>query len=135
MHPSERRLHPRVAISVAVDVRSEHNFYMGRTRDISEGGLFIEGPLGLRVGATARVELALLNRKYTVDAEVVWALLDPAGQVVGVGMKFLNPPARLVRSIRAFAALRHPMLFECEAPDLDDDPPEDPSTQRAGPTG
>lgn len=122
MNPSERRMHPRVAISVAVDVRSEHNFYMGRTRDISEGGLFIEGSVGLRVGATARLELSLLGSGYNVDAEVVWALLDDQRQVVGVGMKFVNPPARLTRSVRAFGALRKPIAFEVDEPEEDASP-------------
>jgi len=117
MDPTERRKHPRMAISVSVDVRSDHNFFMGRTRDISEGGLFIEGKLGLRVGATAKLDLQLLGHSYQVDGEVVWALLDDEGQVVGVGMRFLDPPARFARSVRAFGALRTPMSFEVEEPD------------------
>lgn len=117
MDPADRRKHPRVAIAVAVDVRSEHNFFMGRTRDISEGGLFIEGRLGLRVGATTQLDMALLGSTYRVDAEVVWALLDDDKQVVGVGMRFINPPTRLTRAIRAFAALRPPIAYEVEEPE------------------
>lgn len=124
MDPLERRKHPRMAISVAVDVRSEHNFFMGRTRDISEGGLFIDGKLGLRVGALAQLELQLLGQSYKVDAEVVWALLDDERQVVGIGMKFIKPPPRLCRSVRAFGALRKPMAFDVEEPD------EEPPTPR-----
>lgn len=38
---AEARQHPRLDLQIEVDINSEHNFYTGFTRNISEGGLFI----------------------------------------------------------------------------------------------
>ncbi|MFN3197811.1 MAG: TIGR02266 family protein [Bradymonadia bacterium] len=37
----EGRQHARLDLQIEVDINSEHNFYTGFTRNISEGGLFI----------------------------------------------------------------------------------------------
>ncbi len=53
----ERRKHARVSVAVEVDITSEHNFYVGRTRDISAGGLFIETDMDLPVDTRIAADL------------------------------------------------------------------------------
>ena len=44
-------------MAVEIDFRSQHNFYSGRTHDISVGGLFIETNVALPIGTKLTVEL------------------------------------------------------------------------------
>jgi uncharacterized protein (TIGR02266 family) len=115
----ERRVHPRIQIAVVVNFGSAHNFYSGRTRDISAGGLFIETDVPLPVGMRITVDVQLLKTKVRGDAEVVWVLLDDKGQTVGMGVRFMSLPASTRERIEAFMGLREAMLFEMEP---DDDP-------------
>jgi hypothetical protein len=55
----ESRQHPRVSLAVDVDVASGSNFYAGRTRDLSLGGLFVETEVGLTIGLQVEVKLKL----------------------------------------------------------------------------
>lgn len=46
----EGRQHPRLDLEIEVDINSEHNFYTGFTRNISEGGLFVATSQILPIG-------------------------------------------------------------------------------------
>lgn len=120
MTTPERRQHPRLSIAVAVDFKSSHNFYAGRTRDISLGGLFIESEIPLEIGAPLTVNLTFLKKHATVDAEVAWQLME-RGKVVGVGVRFMHLSAQAKKGIQAFMALREPMELDV----LSDPPPLD----------
>ncbi len=117
MRTPERRQHPRLSVAVAVDFKSTHNFYAGRTRDISLGGLFIESDIPLEIGAPITVNLTFLKKKATVEAEVAWQLVEH-GRVVGVGVHFVHLSTQAKRGIQAFMALRKPMEL-----DVISDPP------------
>lgn len=114
----ERRAHPRLQISVSVNFESEHNFYCGKTRDISAGGLFIESDVPLPVGTLMTVEMTLLKTRVRAETEVMWILLDEAGHSVGMGVRFLHLPDQIRDKIVAFMGLRRAMVFEM---DLEDD--------------
>src|SRR5690349_825305 len=92
----ESRLHPRVSIGVDVDVGSGSNFYAGRTRDLSLGGLFVETNVGFPIGTPIEVKLKLPKGTFTLECEVVWQLSERAQQIVGVGLRFveLSPAAK-----------------------------------------
>ncbi len=128
----ERRQHPRVQISVDVDFESAHNFYSGRTRDVSAGGLFIETDVGLPIGATIHVDLRFLKTRAQVPAEVVWVLLGEGGGSVGVGVRFISLPNELKQRMEAFMGLRPALDFGLvESADEDDTPvPSDITEQR-----
>src|SRR5207237_10102195 len=72
----ENRQHPRLSIAVDVDVASESNFYAGRTRDLSLGGLFIATDVALPIGIQIDVKLKLPKGSFTLPCEVVWLLSD-----------------------------------------------------------
>ena len=86
----ELRKHPRVALHAAVDISSGANFYAGRTRDISLGGLFMETTANVAVGMPLTIRLDLLGKPSEIQAEVVWVLSDAAGALAGAGLRFLE---------------------------------------------
>lgn len=137
MNSIERRKHPRVAISVDVDIGSGSNFYTGRARDISEGGIFIESPLFAPVGTSIELSLRLSGHRYDIPAEVTWVLYDDAGAVVGFGCKFLELRRPVRRAILEFMSTRAPMPFDLlEAEDVEETsdpaPPAAPVSSRDG---
>ena len=115
------RQHPRVSIAVDVDVASGSNFYAGRTRDLSLGGLFVETDVGLPIGTQIDVKLKLPKGAYAVPCEVVWLLSDRLRGTIGVGVRFLELSPGAKRAIEAFMAIRNPVAFE--APEADEDAP------------
>jgi uncharacterized protein (TIGR02266 family) len=108
----ERRQHPRLVISIDVDFGSEHNFYTGSTRDISLGGLFINTDVGLQVGSELTVRMQLLDQRFVIPCEVVWALLDEGGRNMGVGVRFLKLSRARRKAFEEFMAQRGPLDFE-----------------------
>ncbi len=102
MAGAERRLHPRVQISVEVGFESAHYFYCGRTRDVSAGGLFIDTEVGLPVGTEVTVDLRIPGMHAALRSEVVWALVGKDGRSVGFGVRFLSVPAAVEHKLRAF---------------------------------
>lgn len=113
---AERRRHPRLKLEIDVDVTSGHNFFSTRTRDASEGGLFIESDLPLPIGSAVNVVIRLPGMPgLEVAAEVTWALTDDSGAQTGLGLRFLSMPDRSREAIQRFMSARTPMLFEEDA--------------------
>ena len=96
---------------------SESNFYAGRTRDISSGGLFIDGNLGLAPGAEVTVRLHLGEHRVQCKTEVAWVLTGDDGETIGVGLRFLSLGAEVRTAIESFMATRSPFPFEIEDPE------------------
>jgi uncharacterized protein (TIGR02266 family) len=107
---ADRRVHPRLSVSVQVDFRSENNFYSARTRDISLGGLFLETSTALAIGAQLEVDLRFLKVHLRLPCEVMWVLEAEEGPV-GVGVRFLELNEHARKKIEAFMALRAPLAF------------------------
>lgn len=127
---AERRKHPRVSITVAVSITSGHNFYVGRTRDISESGLFIETPIGIDIGSRVDVKLELGRKQFSLESEVIWALADEAGKTTGVGVRFVQLTQAARDAIDAFMTKRDPdgidLEPEVEVPPLPGAAPKGP---------
>jgi uncharacterized protein (TIGR02266 family) len=116
----ERRRHTRVNVEVEVDVSSGSNFFVGKTRDLSMGGLFIETPIALPIGAAVSVELRLKGKKHALATEVMWVLDADDGATVGIGVHFKNPPPKSRNAILAFMKERAPVEFEMFEPEPED---------------
>ena len=108
----DRRKNARIRLAVEVGITSGSNFYAARTRDISTGGLFIETPVALPVGAPVEVELSLTGNRHALRAEVAWVLGAADGSTEGVGVRFLDVVPRTRAAIEHFMARRAPMPFE-----------------------
>ena len=70
----DRRRTPRISLDVAVGFSTAHNFFAGRTRDISIGGLFIESHVAMDPGTPITVKLTLGRNTYQLDCTVAWVL-------------------------------------------------------------
>ena len=95
-----------------MDVTSEHNFYSTHTRDISQGGLFVDTDTPLPVGLDVRVQLNLDGLAIEADAEVAWQLADRGGRVNGLGLRFRGLPEPALEAIRWFMLRCEPLLFD-----------------------
>jgi uncharacterized protein (TIGR02266 family) len=112
---SERRRHPRLKLEIDVDVTSGHNFFSTRTRDASEGGVFIETDLPLPIGSKVRVVMRLPSSPgLEVDAEIAWTLADDHGGTIGLGLRFVDPSPLVHAAIVRFMKTRAPMVFDAE---------------------
>jgi uncharacterized protein (TIGR02266 family) len=127
----ERRKYARVSVAVEVDITSEHNFYVGRTRDISAGGLFIETPIGIDIGSLVDVDLSLDGERFSLRSEVMWALTGPGNQTVGVGVRFTDLNDRAKAAIDAFMNKRAPDGIDVEP--VGGTPPPFPAVGGKGP--
>lgn len=114
----DRRKQPRVVVSIAVDIETEHNFYASKTRDISTGGLFVETDAPLAIGAQLVLRMRLRQKHFLTLAEVMWQLVDESERPVGVGVRFVDAPRSMRSAIDEFVRLRRPIEFE--QPALDD---------------
>jgi Tfp pilus assembly protein PilZ len=106
----ERGAPRRAAATVEVTYTSGDNFFSGRTRTISEVGLFLETRAQLDVGDPLCVNLHFMKQSFPVRCEVAWVLSDRSG-VVGLGLSFSNLTAQAKRAIEAFMVLRDPLSF------------------------
>ncbi len=113
----ERRQHARVILGVEVDVSSSSNFFVGKARDLSMGGLFVETPVPVPIGTSVSLDLVLDGKKHVLVAEVVWALDASDGTTVGVGVRFAELPSHTRRAILAFVERRAPVEFEVFDPE------------------
>ncbi len=106
---------PRFPLASSVNLGSRDNFFAGRARDISVGGLFLETTARLAVGEVVVVRIQVLDRVFAVSTEVSWTVCDLADRPLGLGVHFVSLPTALVRTIASFMALRSPIHFEVEA--------------------
>jgi uncharacterized protein (TIGR02266 family) len=102
---------------VDVDVLSNgNNFFVGRTRDISVGGLFIESSTPVDIGAIVGVKVRVDGRAFHLTCRVAWTLSGADGVPTGHGVEFVRLPVHVRRAIEAYMIRRAPELFETEAP-------------------
>jgi Tfp pilus assembly protein PilZ len=129
-------------LDVDVDVSDAHNFYVGRTRDISVGGLFIESPIGIAVGTEVGVKLRIGGEPFVLNCRVAWRHLDDDGSSAGFGVEFMRLPLQTRRSIQAYMRKRAPEIIDlggeiCDADPLSealpDEEPTPMSVARPGP--
>lgn len=112
----ERRRAPRISLEVDVDVSDAHNFYVGRTRDISIGGLFIESPIGIDVGTEVGLKLRIGGEPFVLSCRVAWRHLDDDGKPFGFGVEFQRLPLATRRSIQAYMRKRAPEIIDLGGP-------------------
>jgi type IV pilus assembly protein PilZ len=69
---AERRVHPRYAAHLEVDVRDEAHFLFAYITNISELGLFVESADPLPVGTNVELRLASGGKELRLSGLVVW---------------------------------------------------------------
>jgi hypothetical protein len=102
-------------VEVNVSLVSEHNFFVGPTRRIDSGGVFIATSLPPALGTRLQVRLGLADgRKVDLEGEVGFIREKSATtgrQPPGCGVKLYNMPGWAIESIDRFIQARQPIVF------------------------
>jgi Tfp pilus assembly protein PilZ len=112
----ERRRPPptNARVEVAVSLVSEHNFYVGSTRRIDSGGVFIATAMPPPVGTRIQVHLGLADgRKLDLEGEVAFLRAKSATtgrQPAGCGVRLQGLPGWSVDAIERFFQARQPII-------------------------
>ncbi len=131
---SERRRFPRIEMNVDVDVHvNNNNFFGGRTRDISIGGIFVESQTRMEIGALVGLKVRFDGQAFHLTCRVAWSLSNVDGTPSGFGVEFVRLPLPARRAIEAYMTQRAPELFQDEAPVSRLKPPSTVPRPRRGP--
>jgi len=102
-------------VEVNVSLVSEHNFYVGPTRRVDSGGVFISTVLPPPVATRLQVRLGLADgRKLDLEGEVVFIREKSAisgRQPAGCGVKLYSLPGWAVEAIDRFLLARPPIVY------------------------
>ncbi len=111
--PRARPLPTRVEVNVSLV--SEHNFYVGQTRRMDSGGVFIATALPPPVGTRLQVRLGLADgRKIDLEGEVAFVREKSATigrQPTGCGVKLFGIPGWAIDAIERFILARQPIVY------------------------
>jgi hypothetical protein len=113
----EPKARPAVTrVEVNVSLVSEHNFFVGPSRRIDTGGVFIATAMPPPISTRLQVRLGLADgRKVDVDGEVVFVRPKTATvgrEPTGCGVKLLNLPPWVVDAIDRFIMARQPITYQ-----------------------
>jgi Tfp pilus assembly protein PilZ len=111
--PRSRPVPTRVEVNVSLV--SEHNFYVGPTRRMDSGGVFIATAIPPRIGTHLHVRLGLADgRKLDLEGEVAFVREKSATigrQPTGCGVRLVNMPGWAVDAVERFILARQPIVF------------------------
>jgi hypothetical protein len=102
-------------VEVNVSLVSEHNFYVGPTRRIDSGGVFISTMMPPPVGTQLQIRLGLADGRK-IDLEGVVAFVREKSvisgrQPAGCGVRLMNIPNWAIDAIDRFLLARQPIVF------------------------
>ncbi|WP_242336979.1 MULTISPECIES: PilZ domain-containing protein [Anaeromyxobacter] len=102
-------------VEVTVSLVSEHNFYVGPTRRVDSGGVFIATAMPPPTGTRLQVRLGLADgRRIDLEGEVAFVREKSATigrQPTGCGVKLFNLPGWAVDAIDRFVLARQPIVY------------------------
>jgi len=102
-------------VEVNVSLVSEHNFFVGQTRRLDSGGVFISTALPPPVGTRLQLRLGLPDgRKLDLEGEVAYVREKSAiggRQPSGCGVKLIGLPAWAIDAIDRFLLARPPIVY------------------------
>lgn len=111
--PRQRPMLTRVEVNVSLV--SEHNFFIGPTRRVDSGGVFIATAMPPPVGTRLQVRLGLADgRKLDLEGEVAFVREKGATtgrQPTGCGVRLFNVPGWALDSIERFILARQPLAY------------------------
>lgn len=113
----ERRRSAWKRLEIDVDMLSQHNFFIGFSANVSEGGLFVATHIPRKIGDLVLVTFSLPGKGPPIQAmtEVRWVRdrndesdLDP-----GLGLRFIDISDASLARISAFIrATRTPLFYD-----------------------
>lgn len=111
-----RRQAPRIDVEVEVGFNDQHNFYVGFSENISEGGLFVATYDLKPVGTEMVVKFTLPDGQEVETTGVVRWVRDPRDNQSsetppGLGIQFEALSDSQKQTIREFTELQSPMFY------------------------
>ena len=111
--PRSRPIPTRVEVNVSLV--SEHNFYVGPSRRMDSGGVFIATAMPPPAGTRLQIRLGLADgRKIDTEGEVAFVREKSATigrQPTGCGVRLLTLPGWAVDAIERFILARQPIVY------------------------
>ena len=104
----------RLQLNAKVTIRSQTNFFMGFSENISEGGIFISTLSAPAIGEQIEVKIPSTNGEDTIDilGTVRWHRRTPDGTITGCGVQFSDLSLEAKQSIEEIIRiLRKEPLF------------------------
>lgn len=103
----------RLALQAKVNVRSDTNFYMGFSENISEGGVFVSTIAPPNVGDPVELNIESDGGSaIAVQGIVRWHRVLPDESISGCGIQFINLSDEAKKAIEGvIASLRRDPLF------------------------
>jgi hypothetical protein len=102
-------------VEVNVSLVSEHNFYVGQSRRMDSGGVFIASSVPPPVGTRLQVRLGLADgRKVELAGEVAFVREKSATigrQPTGCGVRLLDLPGWALEAVERFILARQPIVY------------------------
>ena len=95
MSKDERRINKRSDTKFEISYVHENDYLISFTKNISAEGMFVYTESPPAVGSTIKFIFSIGNlKKIEIDAKVMWINKGALSKDHGVGVKFLNMPAR-----------------------------------------
>jgi len=98
-----------------VSIASDHNFYVGFSGDISEGGLFIATRTVRELGAVVLLGFTLPDEDAPIEAlGIVRWVRSPGGGIdgpPGMGIRFVELSIEATEAITRFVHSREPLFW------------------------
>ena len=112
---NERQKH-RYRVELEVTLEGSHNFYMGFTENVSEGGLFVATHRYKPIGSIVRLSLRLpaVEEPVEVLGEVRWVREANESNNVppGMGISFQEISETGLHAISAYVKTTEPLFFD-----------------------
>lgn len=113
---ADQRGSKRIAVAVDVSMETPHNFYMGLTENLSEGGLFVATYDDVPLGTELELRLSLPGSPPIKTRGIVRWIREHTqfteDVVPGVGLEMVDLSEADTQAIRKFLADRDPIYYE-----------------------
>lgn len=99
-----RRIDPRYDRQLSVEISGEGEEQIGRSRNVSLGGMYLEARKALPIGAsvTLRFHIPTQPEAVEVAGDVRWVVTSPTSPEIGIGIRFQGLRARDVWALNRF---------------------------------
>ena len=112
---SDEQRHERIVLKAQVSVKSQTNFFVGFSENISEGGVFISTQSPPNVGEEIEVNIPTLDGGEEVVKGIVrWHRAMGDGTVSGCGVQFVDISDAASKAIEILIETlkKEPLFFE-----------------------
>jgi uncharacterized protein (TIGR02266 family) len=113
----DQRSTTRHDLQVTVTLESDHNFFVGFTENLSEGGLFVATTARCPIGSRVEVSLSLPGTEaepLKLAGVVRWVrqTADGSDHPAGIGLRFDKLSTEALQAIEAFTRSREPIFYD-----------------------